>query len=237
MPAKQVILVIFFFLLASSLCAQTTIGVEGGLSYNRFHTNIDNRPSTVLTAETGYSLALPVRHRIRSWLYATTAPGVVQKGYSMNRTDSLSGEYDQHNNTYLQLPIGVSFVREHERLRVHLDLGVYTGYWLYGQVKGSTADIFGGTSSGSSQLFTLTAYDKRYVFNSQRDRRWEEGWWIAPGLQYRLRDRWWLSAGARYFQSLSSQNKTPVSSIPAYNRTWAFYVGGALSLPGPKIRK
>jgi len=148
----------------------------------------------------------------------------------------LSGEYDQHSNTYFQLPIGVGYEHEWGRLRIDLDLGVYAGYWLYGRVKGSTADIFGGTSSGSSQQFPLTGYDKRYVFNSQRDRRWEEGWWIAPGLQYRLHDRWWLSAGARYFQSLSSQNKAPVSSIPAYNRTWVFYVGGAWSLPRSKIR-
>lgn len=236
MPAKQVILAIVFFLLTASLCAQTIIGVEGGLSYNRFHTNIANRPSTVLAAEVGYSLALSVRYRVRSWLYATTAPGVVQKGYSMNRTDSLSGEYDQHNNTYWQLPIGVGFVCERGRLRIDLELGVYGGYWLYGRVKGRTADLFGGTSSGSSQQFPLTSYDKRYVFDSRRDHRWEEGWWMAPGLQYRLHDRWWLSAGARFFQSLSSQNKTPVSSIPAYNRTWVFYVGGAMSLSKPKSR-
>ena len=152
----------------------------------------------------------------------------------MIRTDSLSGEYDQHINTYLQLPIGVGFVREQRHLRIDLALGVYTGYWLYGQVKGSTADIFGGTSSGSSQQFPLTSYDKRYVFDSRRDRRWEEGWWIAPGLQYRLDDHWWLSVGARYFQSLSSQNKAPVSSIPSYNRTWVFYIGGVYSLPKPK---
>jgi len=236
MLSKQVILAILSFLLTASLCAQTIFGVEGGFSYNRFHTNIDNRPSTVLEARAGFSLALPVRYRIRSWLYATIAPGVVQKGYSMSRTDSLSGEYDRHTNTYWQLPIGVGFVRELGRLRIDLDLGVYGGYWLYGWVKGSTADIFGGTSNGSSQQFSLTSYDKRYVFNSQRDRRWEEGWWVAPGLQYRLDDRWRLLTGVRYFQSLSSQNKAPISSIPAYNRTWVFYIGGAWSLPRSKTR-
>ena len=64
---------------------------------------------TLLAGEAGGSAAVPIRYRVRSWLYIVAAPGLVQKGYSMNRTDSLSGEYDQRTNAYLQLPIGVSF--------------------------------------------------------------------------------------------------------------------------------
>jgi hypothetical protein len=236
MHIKHVLLTLFFLPLTASLFAQTSIGVEGGLSYNSYNTNIANRPATELTGEAGFSIALPLRWRIYPWLYAIAAPGWVQKGYSINRTDSLSGEYDQHTNTYLQLPIGISLTHEWSRLRVGLDLGLYAGYWLFGRVKGKTADIFGSTGASGSEQFQLTAYDDSYSFNTQRDNRWESGWWIGPALQYRLTDAWCLTAVAHYYQSLTSQEKASVSPIPAYNQTWIFSIGGAWSLPKPKSR-
>lgn len=237
MLSKPVILAILFFLLTASLCAQTTIGVEGGLSYNSYHTNIANRGATELTGKTGFSVVLPLRYRMCSWLYVVASPGLVQKGYSMNRTDSLSGEYDQHINVYIQLPIGVSFSHDWGRLRVGLDLGLYAGYWLHGRVKGNTADIFGSTGASGLEQFQLTGYDESYPFNTQRDNRWELGWWLGPALQYRLTGAWWLTAGAHYYGAFTSQEKAPVSPIPAYNRTWIFSIGGAWSLSQPKTHR
>ena len=235
---KEVIFPVLFFLsLTASLFAQTSVGLEGGLSDNSYHTNIANRPATQLANEAGFSIALPFRYRVCSWLYAIAVPGLVQKGYSMNRTDSLSGEYDRHTNTYLQLPTGVSLTHDWGRLRVGLDLGLYAGYWLYGRVKGSTADIFGSTGASGSEQFQLTGYDESYSFNAQRDNRWELGWWTGLALQYRLADSWWLTAGARYYQSLTSQEKATGSPIPAYNQTWIFSIGSAWSLPQAKSRR
>jgi opacity protein-like surface antigen len=238
MNSKPVLLAILSLWFAPPLFAQTTIGVEGGFCYNSYHTNIANRAATDLTGGAGFSIALPLRYRIYPWLYAVAGPDLAQKGYSMNRTDSLAGEYDQHTNTYLQLPIGVSLVYERHRWRIGLDLGLYAGYWLYGRIKGRTADIFGspGANGQTQEQFQLVGYDQRYTFDPRRDNRWEEGWWLGPGLQYRLTGRWWLTAGARYYQSLTSQEKTSVSPIPAYNRTWIFSIGGAWSLPKPKSR-
>jgi hypothetical protein len=237
MHSKAVLLALFFLPLTASLFAQTSIGVEGGLSYNNYHTNIDNRAATDLTGKAGAAIAVPFRYRLYSWLYLTAAPGLAQKGYSMNRTDSLRGEYDEHVNTYFQLPMGVSFTHDWRRFRIALELGGYAGYWLYGKQKGQTADIFGNSGSNGAEQFTLIRYDQSYSFNAQRDNRWEEGWWCGPALQYRIASVWWLTAGARYYQALSSQEKTPESPIPAYNRTWIFSVGGAWSLPQPKPRR
>lgn len=232
---KRVIFSILFFLsLTASLFAQTSVGLEGGLSYNSYHTNIANRSATTLASEAGFSIAIPFRYRVCSWLYVIAAPGLIQKGYSMNRTDSLSGIYDEHNNLYLQLPIGISLVHEWGRLRVGLDLGVYAGYWLSGRVKGSTADIFGSMGANGSEQFQLIGYNETYSFNSHRDNRWEEGWWTGLELHYRLTGDWWLTAGARYFGALTSQEKTPISPIPAYNQTRIFFIGGAWSLPKAK---
>ena len=237
MYSKPLLPVFFFLSLTTSLFAQTSIGVEGGLSYNSYQTNIANRAATSLSNEAGFSFAFPVRYQVCSWLYVLAAPGLVQKGYSMNRTDSLSGEYDQHANTYIQLPIGFSLTHDWGRLRGGLDAGVYAGYWLYGRVKGKTADIFGSTGASGSEQFQLTAYSESYSFNAQQDNRRELGWWVGPSLRCRLTDAWWLTADAHYYQALTSQEKAPESAIPAYNRTWIFSLGGAWSVPNSKFRR
>jgi len=235
MNSRRILILFLILLIRASLFAQTSIGVEGGLSYNTWHTNISNRSSTELTGLSGFNIDIPLRYRAYPWLYITTAPGIAQKGYSMDRTDSLYGEYDRHINTYLHLPIGVSLVYEWRRLRGTLDPGVYAGYWLSGRVKGAVANIFGVSETTSStdqttQQFRLSPYDEPYTFLSQRDNRWELGWVLGLGLQYHLTGRYWLTATSRYYQSLTSQEKAAVSPIPAYNRTWTFSIGGLLSL-------
>jgi len=235
MDSRPVLILIFLFLQKTSLFAQTSFGVEGGLSYNTYHTNITNRSATTLKGVTGFNADLPFRYKIYSWLYVTTAPGVVQKGYSMNRTDSLYGEYDRHINTFLQLPAGVSLVYDWRRLRGTLDPGLYAGYWLAGRVKGAVADVFGVTDNTNSagqttERFQLSSYDESYSFLSQRDKRWEFGWHLGLGLQYHLAGRYWITAAGKYYQSLTSQEKDAASLIPAYNRTWTFSIGGLWSL-------
>jgi opacity protein-like surface antigen len=235
MDNRLIFLCSVFLLLKTSLFAQTAIGVEGGLSNNSYHTNIDNRAATNLTSLTGVSVNLSFRYKVKSWLYITTAPGVVQKGYSMNRTDSLFGEYDRHNNTYLQLPVGISLTYDWRRFRATLDPGIYGGYWLAGRVKGTIANVFSvadntNSSGQTTEQFQLSNYDERYSFLSRRDQRWEFGWVVGAGLQYHLSGKYWLTAAAKYYQSLTSQEKAAVSIIPAYNRTWTFSIGGLWSL-------
>ena len=234
---KPPIFLAVLLLLTNALFAQFGIGLEGGLSDDSYHTNIANRYATSLASKAGLSIAVPVRYRVRSWLCVIAAPNLVQKGYSMDRTDSLSGEYDQHTNLYLQLPIGVGLEHRWGRLRVGLELGVYAGYWVSGRVKGNTAEIFGNAGANNSEQFQLTGYNASYSFNAQRDKRWEEGWWTGPALQYRLTDTWGLTAGARYYGALTSQDKAPISAIPAYNRTWIFSFGAAWSLSHAKSRR
>lgn len=100
MNSKIAIPVLLLLLSTTSLCAQTSIGVEGGLSYDTYHTNIANRAATELTARAGFSVALPLRYKFYPWLYAIAAPGLVQKGYSMNRTDP-----SPENMTSIRIPI------------------------------------------------------------------------------------------------------------------------------------
>ena len=220
------------FLLPLTLFAQTSLGIEGGLSNNSYHTNVSNRAATVVTSHTGISIGLPLDYTIHSWLHLAIDPGLVQKGYSMNRTDSLLGEYDQHVNTYLQLPVAVSFVYSWRRMRVNFDPGLYAAYWLAGRIKGQTADIFGITDNTSangqsSSSFSLSSYSGHYSFLANRDNRWEFGWTLGLGLHYHLQGPIWLNAGVKFYEALTSQEKAAVSPIPAYNQTWIYALGAS----------
>jgi hypothetical protein len=216
--------------------AQIAIGLEGGLTSNTWHTDISNRPTTDLTAGLGFTIGAPFRYKVRSWLYLTAIPGLVQKGYSINRTDSLTGEYEHHTNTYIQLPFGISLVCGSQRLQLGLGAGPYAGYWLSGRIKGRTADIFSANNNNgqTSDVFQLSSYDQQYSFLSQRDNRWEAGWWLGPEMQYRLTGAFRLTADARYYQSLTSQEKAQSNPISAYNQTWTFSIGGLWSPGKPK---
>jgi hypothetical protein len=234
---KALVLIPLFISLTVSLFAQTSVGVEGGLSYNSYRTNISNRSTIALEDKTGFGIASPIRYRIWSWLYGMATPCLIQKGYSFVRTDSLSGIYDQHTNLYLQLPVGIGLAHEWGRLSAGLDLGAYAGYWLYGRVKGATADIFGTTGTAGSEQFKLIGYNQSYSFNTQRDNRWEEGWWTGLDIRYRLTENFWLTAGLTYYEALSSQEKASINSTPAYNQTWLLSIGGSWTIPHlPHIR-
>jgi hypothetical protein len=221
----------FLLLLYSSLRAQRFIGLEGGVSYNVYASNISNRTSTAMAGGTGYQLDIPIRYAIRPWLYAETAPGILRKDHALNRTDSLVGAFERFDNSYLQLPIGVSLVYG-RRLRLSLDPGVYLGYWLSGRQKGSVADIFGVTDSSNAlgqvtERFPLAPFNDKVHFLSQRDNRWEFGWVAGLGAQYRLGGNYWLTAAAKYCQALTSQEKTGSGQAPGYNQSWIFSVGGS----------
>src|ERR1700761_858805 len=150
MNNSAIFLVGIFLLLKASLFAQVSVGVEGGLSNNTYHTNISNRASTELAAVKGFAADVLLRRGVRPWLYITAAPGVGQKGYSMNRTDSLYGEYDEHRNLYIVLPVGVSIAYEWRRFRGTVDPGLFGGYWMSGRQKGSIANLFSVTDNGSA---------------------------------------------------------------------------------------
>src|ERR1700733_12351267 len=135
MNMREFIFLLSLLLVNASLRAQNSVGLEGGFSYNAYNTNISNRASTVATGGSGFSLDLPFEYEIRPWLYAMTAPGILRKDHAMDRTDSLYGSFEQFDNTYIQLPIGISLVYG-TRLKFFFDPGIYLGYWISGRLKG-----------------------------------------------------------------------------------------------------
>lgn len=224
----------FFFTALLSLTkpshAQNSIGLEGGMSNNYLVTNISNRTSTIINSGRGFTANILLRHNLYRCLSAELMPGITRKSYSINRTDSLAGVYENFNNTYLQLPIAISLVYG-RTLQVTMATGLYLGYWMTGRIKGKTPDVYSVTDSVSSsgqvlESFQLKSYDEKYTFNKHRDNRLETGWMLEAGIQYPITHQYWVSAKARYYQALTDQQKDlTINQVPKYNQTWTFTIG------------
>ena len=196
--------------------------MEGGLSDFSRISNISNRASTSLGSGKGFIAGVTLRQPVRPWLYLTLAPGLIQKGYTLNRTDSLFGEFENFRDTYVQLPVGLAFYHAWGRLGLFADAGLYAGYWMYGRVKGRAADIFSVTEQGGgTEQFTLRDYSAPYAFLPSRDERWEWGGYLGLEGSYRLKGNWGCTAACRYFTAFNSQER----NNPAYNQAWAFSLG------------
>jgi hypothetical protein len=224
----------FFFIPLLSLTklshAQNSIGLEAGMSSSYLVTNISNRTSTVINSGRGFTANILLRHTIYRCLSAELIPGITRKSYSINRTDSLAGVYESFNNTYLQLPIGISLTYG-RTLQVTMASGIYLGYWMAGRIKGKTPDIYAVTDSisPSGQVlgsYQLKSYDEKYAFSKQRDNRLETGWMLEAGIQYPFSHQYRVSAKARYYQALTSQEKNlSINQVQQYNQTWTFTIG------------
>jgi outer membrane protein with beta-barrel domain len=215
--------------------AQLLMGIQAGVSSNNLHTSIANRASATINRKDGYTIGMPVQYRINSWLYAAALPDITQKNYSIDRTDSLTGVYEQWSNTYLQLPLMLHFIYG-KRLQVFADAGAYIGYWTSGRVKGKTPNVFGVTdifnpvTGQRTETYPLTAYDEKYNFNNRRDRRFEFGWVAGFGLQYKVRNRYSVYAEVSRYESLTDQQKKyMVNQEPQYNETITLSIGGLYS--------
>ena len=136
-------------------------------------------------------------------------PTLIQKNYSLARTDSLSGSYTKFTNSYVQVPLIIqsSFGK---RLKFILNGGGYLGYWILGRISGKTPNIFSATTNGASlqnESFQLSSFDQNYAFNPQRDNRIEVGWVVGTGLQYKIIRKYYGFAKLSYYNSLTDQQK------------------------------
>jgi hypothetical protein len=215
---------------------QIVLGWQSGVSSNHLVTNIANREATVMDNRAGWMAGAIIRYRLKNWLYVAASPGLLQKNYSVDRTGVLLGVYERYDNTYIQLPLS-AHIEYGRRLQVFSDVGIYLAYWALGRVKGRVPDVFSVAdtiNAGSGQqteTFGLTGYDRRYSFSALRDRRWEWGWVMSVGLQYRLGERWQVFAAGSYYQAMvDHQKKYMIHQIPQYNETLVFSLGGTYAL-------
>jgi opacity protein-like surface antigen len=222
MPCQRLFLFCSLMLFAFASKAQTSFGLEAGVSESYLSTNISNRAASSIGYDIGYTINVPVQFKIKQSFYIETLLGITQKNYSINRTDSFAGITQSFVNTYLQLPVMAKYIHG-KQFQWFVDAGGYLSYWLSGRQEGTIPNIFGQ----SSGFIGLASYNDKYQFNSETDNRLEFGWVAGAGVQYHVNNKYMLTASCRYYQSLTDQQKKyEINEIPQYNQTFTFSIGG-----------
>ncbi len=206
--------------------AQSSLGFEAGVSSNFLKINVTDRASTAIEPKVGYYAGIKYQYHLYRWLYINTVPGIIQKKYSIARTDSLSGIFEKKTNIYFQLPIMAHAVFG-KKTQYFLEAGFYTSYWASGFVQGKIPAIFSiNTDKNQSQTFELSSYQEKHTFNSMIDNRIELGGVGGIGFQYLVLKSYKIYIFSRYFQSMTDQEKKyMINHIPRYNQTLSFSLG------------
>jgi hypothetical protein len=210
--------------------AQSSVGLEPGLTGGYLNTNLSNRESSVMAYRLGYSVAIPFEYKLNDWLSLETDPGIMQKNYSINRTDSLEGAYTSFINTYFQLPVMAKFMYGN-KLKFFANAGFFYGYWLAAKERGKMPDIFSATETGNgsgqaTSTIQYAGFDQKYPLNNTIDNRSELGWLVGAGVQKQFRQQYIVYASLRLYESLSQQQKNYIlGQIPQYNEVLSFSMG------------
>lgn len=227
---KKYFFVLLIFILAYNAQSQSALGLEAGLSSNYLNTNIINNAASTIKPDLGFLAGFAYYFKIKKRLVGEVGTNIIQKNYSLNRTDSLTGIYESFENTYLQSPLMMRGIYGN-RLKVFADIGLYGAYWFAGKVKGTIPDIFSSNSNSningqSRESFQLSSYNEKYKFDRKRDNRWEFGWIVGAGIQHPLNKKFSFFVKGACYQSLTDQQKRHiVNQIPKYNRTFTFSLG------------
>lgn len=227
----------YFLLLAAMFVAglpvfgQWVIGLGGGLGSNSLQTNIANRPQQSLQPMSGLFFELPLSYSFqlggkagmgRFGITVEASCTFLQKNYSLNRTDTLQDLDQQYRNAYGQLPLAALFFYKKGPFCVELGGGYYIGYWISGRVKGGMPDIF-----NTALPYPATySFDEAYVFDDNKDNRWENGWTAQGRFAVRVQGTIDLFAAGHFFQAVTDQQKAyMLQQIPRYNSTWVLSLG------------
>jgi hypothetical protein len=234
---RKALLLLLFVITAPTIKAQSSIGLETGLSAGYLNTSIANREFSAITYRVGYSVAIPFEYKLNKWLSLKTDPGILQKNYSISRTDSLSGAYTSFINTYLQVPIIAKVILFHKKkLTFFANAGFYYGYWLVAKQRGEEPDIFTATESNNSSgqtssLIHYTSFDQKYKINEQIDNRSEWGWIAGAGVQKQINQQYIVYASLQIEEAFTQQQKNyEINQIPQYNETYTLSIGAMFLL-------
>jgi len=124
----------------------------------------------------------------------------------------------------------ISIQKGNKRMSYFISAGLYQAYWIEGKLKGSIPNIYSvsdvNVNNQTSESFDLTGYDEKYVFNSQKDKRFEFGVAFNAGTNYFLSKSNFLSVEINLYNSLTDQQKNyMINQRPRLNRTVTFSVG------------
>jgi len=197
---KRLLLIITLIFLNRMAFAQWSVGAYGGVGFTNIDRSQAGRIDETYNQLLGYNFGAKATYALNSWLAIRADLNMMQRNHRLQRhLDYLSPVYTDHVNTYLTLPLMADFSFGTERLRGHLLLGGFAGYWLCQRVRGTT---YGMTDY---EVF-FNDFDEQRPFTSE-DCRLDAGLLGGMALSYRLNSHIDLSLDALLYYDLVSHHK------------------------------
>ena len=197
---KRLLLIITLLLFNRLAFAQWSVGAHGGVSLTSIDRSQAGRVDETYNPLLGHVFGAKANYAVNSWFAIRAELNVMQRNHRLQRhLDYLSPVYTDHVNTYLTLPLMADFSFGTERLRGHLLLGGFAGYWLHRRVKGVT---YGMTDY---EVF-FNDFDATPSFNDS-DLRFDAGMAGGIALSYSLSSHFTLSLDGLLYYDLVSHHK------------------------------
>lgn len=211
--------------------AQSYLGIIAGCSINHMEINTSGSSYLKNNDKAGYLAEVPFLYVISDKLAIHAGVDVMRKNYTFARTGPYTGIYESFVNSYLSVPIWISWHIKWRKFGLLPGIGGYGAYWIHGKLKGKTANVFSVTDSVSqsgqiTEYYGLSGYSGNYSFNRRRDERLEWGWTCGLQIEYPVRERLFIFAEGVYYQALTSQTKKyAIDQGPGYNQTVGISMG------------
>ena len=205
---------------SSSFKPHVELGAVFGGTTNTYHVNTHYAYDEIYRNGHGLNGGVSFLWQANPWLGLRTDPVLTNKNYSQCRAMQVAEPNRiKYKNTYLQLPIMADFSFGGSRLRGHLDLGLYCGYWMKSNVTG-TEIAFDCIDSYNY------AFDEPYEFDKLNDNRFDMGYAAATGISYLFGNHFRLQAEVSLFYNLVSTHVVnPIAPDPTYNTTMTANIG------------
>jgi hypothetical protein len=207
-------------------------GIEGGATYNHLNTNVSKQAFSVNRNGIGYSVDVLLKLRLNKHLSLNMNPGILQKNYTLKRTDEFKGIFSKYSNTYLQIPLTAEILlsKMANNIRLFLEVGLFASYWLRSHVSGKVPAIFSATdrtddNGNAIENFQLSYYDQEYVFQ-RKDNRIQLGWACGVNAQYAQNKKNKFVMSLKYFQAVTDEQKHySINQIQRHHQTMSFSIG------------
>jgi len=178
--------------------AQWRAGVSGGGDYNWFTLDKQYQTDFRYDGAWGWNAAVFGQYDFLPWVGLRAEIEASERNYRFRRTGIYSGTNYTVHNTYLQVPLMARFSFGGQQVRGFVNAGVYAGYWLTGRYKGSQFNIV---------MAETYPVDEAYIFQKEKDQRWDFGLAGGIGIEYRFLAHWAVHIEGRCYYSFVSTVK------------------------------
>ena len=210
---------------ADAATGKWAIGISAAPTINTHVSSLAYMKNYTYVPQLSMSYGVDVRYQPYKWLGVRTGIYRIPKNYVLNQSDTIKmgdnplefarGELSR--NMYVNVPF-MADLSVGKKVRYHLFLGGYVGYW------------YGGSIMGSAMPLMLTSessiYEGDYVFDSRRDNRFEAGINYGLGLSIPCFSHFGIDVNMLWYYGLTDMQKnTTRQHIPHYNTTFLLQAG------------